>query len=341
MFKLISGVSPCPPTWRHFAAAFVLAGCSLGSAASSTSSGFTNQQAQQGVGVYSANCSSCHGSTLKGVSAPALIGSKFASSITNRFTTAGKLFDYVSSQMPVNNPGSLSKAQYQQVVAFVLAQNGYAPSPAMAQLNAVKLTPYPVAAQGAQKPGATNLEIQNSGTTSTVVTGTLPTATSVNVTNQMMLGAAQNDSDWLLHGRDYTNQRYSALTQINVDTVKALAPVALVQTSMTGSFETTPIVAGGVMYATTPVVDNKMKVLAINAATGESLWQTNYSLGDHKICCGPVNRGLALGYGMVYFVTLDDHLVAFDAANGSLKWSSQVADFSTGHLGLEGVPEGL
>lgn len=331
MFKLNSGVSLCLPSWRHFAAILFLAGGSLGTAASSTSSGFTTQQAQQGVGVYSANCSSCHGSTLKGVSAPALIGSKFASSITSRFNTAGKLFDYVSSQMPVNNPGSLSKAQYQQVVAFVLAQNGYAPAAAATQINAVKLTPYPVAAQGVKKPGATNLEIQNSGTTSTVVTGTLPTAANVTVTNQMMLDATQNDSDWLLHGRDYTNQRYSTLTQINVDTVKTLAPVALVQTSMTGSFETTPIVVGGVMYATTPVVDNKMKILAINAATGESLWQTNYSIGEHKICCGPVNRGLALGYGMVYFVTLDDHLVAFDAANGKLKWSSQVADPSVGY----------
>ena len=236
--------------------------------------------------------------------------------------------------MPVNNPGSLSKDQYQQVVGFVLAQNGYAPDSkplTVTQLNAVKLTPYPASAQGVQKPGNTNLEIQNSGTTSRVVTGTLPSPASVTVNNQMMLDATQNESDWLLHGRDYTNQRYSPLTQINVGTVKTLTPVALVQTSMTGSFETTPIVVGGVMYATTPVVDNKMKILAINAATGESLWQTSYSLGDHKICCGPVNRGLALGYGMVYFVTLDDHLVAFDAANGTLKWSSVVADPAVGY----------
>ena len=120
----------------------------------------------------------------------------------------------------------------------------------------------------------------------------------------MMRNAASDDNDWLLHGRTYDNQRYSPLKQITADNVKSLSPVALVQTGMTASFETTPIVVNGVMYLTTPVVKNKMMIMAVNAATGERLWETTYNLGPFQICCGPVNRGVAVGYGRVYVVTL-------------------------------------
>jgi len=68
-------------------------------------------------------------------------------------------------------------------------------------------------------------------------------------------------------------------------------PVALVQTGMTQSFETTP------------VVDHKMKVMALSGATGAPIWETTYNLGSFKICCAPVNRGVAVAYGNVYFLT--------------------------------------
>jgi hypothetical protein len=52
----------------------------------------------------------------------------------------------ISTQMPVNNPGSLSKNQYTQVLAFILAKNGY-PAGSVpldaAHLDQVALLPYP------------------------------------------------------------------------------------------------------------------------------------------------------------------------------------------------------
>jgi outer membrane protein assembly factor BamB len=84
------------------------------------------------------------------------------------------------------------------------------------------------------------------------------------------------------------------------------------------------------MYATTPVVDNKMKILALNAATGARIWETTFNLGSFKICCGPVNRGVAVAYGSVYFVTLDDKLVALDAKTGKSVFETTVADPSVG-----------
>jgi len=142
-----------------------------------------------------------------------------------------------------------------------------------------------------------------------------------------MLGAAGSDAkNWLLGGKTYANDRYSALNQITAENVTSLTPVALVQTGMTASFETTPVVVDGVMYVTTPVVDRKMKVMAINAASGARIWETTYNLGSFKICCGPVNRGVAVAYGNVYFVTLDDKLVALNARTGKMVFASTVAD---------------
>jgi alcohol dehydrogenase (cytochrome c) len=105
----------------------------------------------------------------------------------------------------------------------------------------------------------------------------------------------------------------------------------VVQTGYSASFETTPVVVNGVMYLTTPVVDSKMKVMALNAATGTRIWETTFNLGAFKICCGPVNRGVAVAYGNVYFVTLDDKLVALDAKTGRYVFETTVADPSVGY----------
>jgi alcohol dehydrogenase (cytochrome c) len=134
-----------------------------------------------------------------------------------------------------------------------------------------------------------------------------------------------------LHGRSYDNQRYSPLQQITTENIKSLSLVALAQTGMTASFETTPIVANGVMYITTPVVGSKMKIMALNATTGERLWEVTDNLGTFLICCGPVNRGIALGYGKAYVVTLDDHLLALDASDGHTVWDTTIVGSKDGY----------
>lgn len=292
---------------------------------------YTKEQAQAGAQIYSGTCSVCHGSKLQGGAAPALTGAAFAQSLKSTYTTTSKLFTLISTQMPVNNPGSLSKEQYTQVLAYILAEDGYPAGSApldAAHLDDVALLPYPQ--QDAKKADA-NLEIQNIGSSNRLVVGTLPDKARVTVSDGMMGSADSHPADWLLHGRDYSNQRFSPLNDINSGNVSSLSPVALVQTGMTGSFETTPVVVNNVMYATTPVVDNKMKILAIRANSGDIIWESSYSLGDFKICCGPVNRGVAVAYGNVYVVTLDDRLIALDAASGEVRWNVGVADPTVGY----------
>jgi alcohol dehydrogenase (cytochrome c) len=293
---------------------------------------YTKEQAQIGAQIYSGTCSVCHGSKLQGGAAPALTGPVFAQSLKATYSTASPLFALISTQMPVNNPGSLSKQQYTQVLAFILAKNGYpagnVPLDA-AHMDKVALLPYPN--QDAKKASDTNLEIANIGSANRLLVGAAPEKARVTISDAMMGSVDSHPTDWLLHGRDYSNQRFSRLKDINTGNVSSLAPVALVQTGITGSFETTPIVVNGVMYATTPVVDNKMKILAIRANSGEIIWESTYTLGDFKICCGPVNRGAAVGYGNVYVVTLDDRLIALDAASGEVRWNVGVADPTVGY----------
>jgi PQQ-dependent dehydrogenase (methanol/ethanol family) len=143
----------------------------------------------------------------------------------------------------------------------------------------------------------------------------------------LLLDAVNNSKDWLMYGHDYTNDRYSALDQINASNVASLAPRWIFQTGIVASFETTPVVYNGVMYITTAY----NHLFALNARTGKLLWRYDHQLGTTIFCCGPVNRGVALAYGTVYMLTLDAQLVALDAGTGKVKWFKQIADPTLGY----------
>lgn len=171
----------------------------------------------------------------------------------------------------------------------------------------------------------------NSGKVTTVMKEGLPPGAKVSISDDQMKNAGRDTQNWLIHGRTYGNERYSPLKQINVDTIGALTPTALVQTGMAAAFETTPIVADGVMYITTPIVDSEMKIMALNAATGARLWEATYKVAVEKLCCGPVNRGVAIGYGHVFVVTEDAEVLALDAKTGKTVWESQIVDPRAGY----------
>ncbi|HEY8297030.1 MAG TPA: PQQ-binding-like beta-propeller repeat protein [Candidatus Baltobacteraceae bacterium] len=325
-------------------AAFALAACSSSGGGTNTTNtatmsaapagAYTDAQAATGASVYATSCSQCHGAKLQGQSGPALSGPSFRQKLAG-YGTAAQLYDFISKQMPANAPGTLGTASYLAVTAYLLQQNGY-PS-GSAALETATLGNVQLASNGAQPSAnasgapANSNEIVRAAAPTTQEFGPMPAGANANVSDAMMSGAATDNADWVLHGRTYANDRYSPLAQINAGNVTSLAPAAIVQTGMPASFETTPIVVGGVMYVTTPVVSDKMKIAALNAATGERIWETTYNLGTFQICCGPVNRGVAVGYGKVYVVTLDDKLLALDAASGKVLWQKDIADPKLGY----------
>ena len=147
------------------------------------------------------------------------------------------------------------------------------------------------------------------------------------VTNDMLLNAA-GSGDWLMYGHNYWNNRFSPLKQINTANVKNLVARAVYThgSSTLGSFETTPIVVGGVMYITSPATPNNI-VRAFDLRTQKMLWEyTHKNDPVSTACCGPNNRGVAVSGGSVFVATLDDDLVALDAATGKVKWEVKVGD---------------
>jgi glucose dehydrogenase len=147
--------------------------------------------------------------------------------------------------------------------------------------------------------------------------GPSPTATD----DARFAAAAAQADDWLLPGATYSNAHYSALTQIDRTNVAGLVPRWTFHTGMRGGFETTPIVVGGVMYATIPGDD----VVALDAASGTQLWRYHHTL-RHKPCCGVANRGAAVAYGRVYVATADARLLALDSRTGAVVWDTRLDD---------------
>ena len=145
-------------------------------------------------------------------------------------------------------------------------------------------------------------------------------------TNEQLLGAAGNDADWLTYGHGYANQRYSGLKQIHRGNVSRLVPKWIYQTGVDGTFQTNPIVFDGVVYLTTP----RNHIVALDGTTGEVRWKYTHKMNTETLCCGTHNRGLAIGYGRVYEITVDGRLIAVDRNSGKLVWDVPVLDPATG-----------
>jgi mono/diheme cytochrome c family protein len=107
-------------------AATILAGAALAQdAGKSVWQGiYTPEQADRGAGVYAQRCGACHGAALNGTGeAPPLIGGEFISHWDTM--TVGDLFDRVRTTMPQNDPQSLTREEYADVLAFLLKTNGF------------------------------------------------------------------------------------------------------------------------------------------------------------------------------------------------------------------------
>ena len=105
-------------------------------------------------------------------------------------------------------------------------------------------------------------------------------AQAAGIDDARLLSAASDNANWLTYGRDYGNQRFSPLTQINASNVKRLTPRWIFQSGVAATFQATPIVADGVMYVSLPF----SHVVALDAKTGRELWRYNHKRRTDKMC---------------------------------------------------------
>src|SRR5262245_9922242 len=153
-----------------------------------------------------------------------------------------------------------------------------------------------------------------------VVVGT--TALRAQVTFDRILRGDTDKQDWLTYSGSPTGQRHSPLTQITPDNVKNLELQWVFQVRSLEKFEATPLVVDGVMYT----VQAPNDVIALDAATGRVFWVYPYITSPlSRLCCGRVNRGLAILENTLYMATIDGHLLAIDAKTGGLVWNVAVS----------------
>jgi alcohol dehydrogenase (cytochrome c) len=119
------------------------------------------------------------------------------------------------------------------------------------------------------------------------------------------------------------NQRYSRLDQITAANVKDLELQWVWQARSLEKFEATALVVDGVLYT----VQAPNDVVALSATTGRIFWTFQYQPSpEARLCCGRVNRGLAILGDTLFMGTIDAHLLAIDAKSGQLLWNTTVAD---------------
>ncbi|MGE0759363.1 MAG: PQQ-binding-like beta-propeller repeat protein, partial [Pirellulaceae bacterium] len=154
------------------------------------------------------------------------------------------------------------------------------------------------------------------------------------VAYEQIRNADNEPGNWLTYSGQYHSQRFSRLSRINTGNVGQLR-VKWVRQFKTQEFvECSPLVVDGLMIVTLP----ESKVCALDAKTGLPYWLYDHPLPDKlAICCGKINRGVAILGETLYLGTLDAQLVALDARSGNVVWKEQVIEHHTGHS-ITGAP---
>ncbi len=85
---------------------------------------YSEAQAARGLAVYAEHCVTCHAEGMTGgPGSPPLAGRVFM--IGWERETVGALYDYLKTTMPTGRAGALEDQQYADVLAAVLAANGF------------------------------------------------------------------------------------------------------------------------------------------------------------------------------------------------------------------------
>jgi alcohol dehydrogenase (cytochrome c) len=147
------------------------------------------------------------------------------------------------------------------------------------------------------------------------------------VTDEKLHQGLSVPSEWLLYGGDYSNHRHSPITAFTPESVKNLEVAWAFPTGTDGQFEVNPVVYDGIMY----VSSSYNRLFALNPETGELYWRYDHQYPeDLRLCCGPVNRGVAIAGDLVLMATLDAQLIAFNRLSGKIVWQTQLAPYEKG-----------
>lgn len=150
------------------------------------------------------------------------------------------------------------------------------------------------------------------------------------VNDQDIANDATTTNDVVSYGLGLQGQRFSPLDKLNTETVKNLIPAFVLSygDEKQRGQEAQPLVHNGKIFVTA----SYSRVFAVDAKTGEELWQYDHRLPDGILpCCDVVNRGGALYDNLFIFATLDAQLVALEQDTGKVVWKEKMEDYKAGY----------
>ncbi len=287
---------------------------------------YTAEQATIGQTTYQAVCAKCHQADLHGAfEAPPLAGPAFMAAWRGR--TTSELYNKIATSMPQDNPRSLSDQAVESLVAFLLRSNG-APAgnaeltvatavPIGQVATGVTATPAPAQAAAAAPAAAPRAPAR------LTLEGHI--GNYVPVTKDMLLNPSPND--WLMARGNYHGWSHSSLNQINKQNAGQLELAWVwAMNDGTGANEPTPLVHNGILYLVN--VDNIVQ--ALNAKTGELLWENRVRPAGSRAGGTGAMRNLAIYGDNVYIATTDAHLMALDARSGKTVWDTVLGNSAKG-----------
>ncbi|MGE0741195.1 MAG: PQQ-dependent dehydrogenase, methanol/ethanol family [Hyphomonadaceae bacterium] len=142
--------------------------------------------------------------------------------------------------------------------------------------------------------------------------------------------------DWPSFGGDWTENHFSPLDQINDQNVSQLGLAWSYDIEVYPTANSAPLEVDGVMY----FAAGYSVIHALNAATGELLWQYDpqapQAAGERMRGAWGV-RGIAYWDGKIYTGTVDGRLIALDARTGRELWSVMTVEPGDGRY-ISGPP---
>ena len=158
----------------------------------------------------------------------------------------------------------------------------------------------------------------------------------IQVSDKRLQAAGTRTDEWLTYSGSYNGWRYTPLAEITPANVAHL-PLRWVKQFDNGDdpgTEATPLVIDGVMFLVAPATH----VVALNVKTGDVIWKYERPIPSGLLlCCGQVNRGLAVHGNTLFLGTLDGYLIALNANTGKVLWQTSVANPSDGYS-VTGAP---
>jgi len=288
-----------------------------------------------GESLYGQHCATCHGASLRGSAHGAtLMGPGFLEKWSAK--PARALLDYQMAAMPPGQAHTLSADEHQAILGYVVAR---APFEASSTLRGSLGSLSALGSDTADASEAVEFSAadsvmdfaRNAGThTMRPVENFRPVSTTeLN---------APSPADWLNWRRTPDGHGHSPLTELSRDSVANLT-LTWSMAMHPGSNQATPLVRDGVMFLT----HANNKIQAIEADSGELIWEYQYDFPPAAKMLGGPTRNIALWQDKLFLATYDAALIALDAVSGKQLWRSEKADYreafthSAGPIVADGV----